>query len=110
MSKAAELIEGLTEDAEFDSDGGFSLDREKARQKMRQFQLSDPHRYVLLLVEVAAQLGATRIDFEIDSDDMIMRFDGRALSWEDLDELYTSLFVKHGTPGIVARRQLALAC
>ena len=61
MSKAAELIAGLQSDAEFDSDGGFSLDREKAREKMRQFQLADPHRYVLLLVEAAVLRGATTI-------------------------------------------------
>jgi hypothetical protein len=109
MSKAAELIAGLETDAAFDSDGAFSLDREKARQKMRQFQLADPHRYVLLLVEAAALRGASEIVFDIDSDDMHMRFDA-ALSWEDLDELYTSLFVDRSSVEIRARRELALAC
>ncbi|EDM78932.1 hypothetical protein PPSIR1_03648 [Plesiocystis pacifica SIR-1] len=109
MSKAAELIAGLQDDAEFDSAGGFSLDRDKARQKMRQFQLADPHRYVLLLVEAAVLAGATRIDFTIDSDDMRMHFDA-SLDWADLDELYTALFVDRSTYKIRARRELALAC
>lgn len=109
MSKAAELIAGLQADAEFDSAGGFSLDREKAREKMRQFQLADPHRYVLLLVECAVLRGASQIEFEIDADDMIMSFDA-ALEWEDLDELYTSLFIDRSGAGIRARRELALAC
>ena len=39
MSKAAELIADLQSTAKLDSEGGFTLDREKARQKMRQFQL-----------------------------------------------------------------------
>lgn len=109
MSKADELIAGLQTDAEFDSAGAFTLDREKARQKMRQFQLANPHRYVLLLVEAAVLRGATRIEFEIDTDDMHMRFDA-ALEWEDLDELYSSLFVDRSSVGIRARRELALAC
>lgn len=109
MSKAAQLIADLGAEAEFESAGGFSLDREKARQKMRQFQLADPHRYVLLLVEAAALRGAQNIQFEIDSDDMIMRFDA-PLTWADLDELYTSLFIDRSVAGVRARRQLALAC
>lgn len=109
MSKADELIAGLATDAQFDSDGSFSLDREKAREKMRQFQLADPHRYVLLLVEAAVLRGATTIVFDIDADDMQMRFDA-ALSWADLDELYGALFINRTTDEIRARRELALAC
>jgi hypothetical protein len=109
MSKADELIAGLATDAQFDSDGSFSLDRDKAREKMRQFQLSDPHRYVLLLVEAAVLRGATTIVFDIDSDDMQMRFNA-PLSWADLDELYGALFVNRSTDEIRARRELALAC
>jgi hypothetical protein len=109
MSKAVELIEGLEAQAQLDSAGAFSLDREKARQKMRQFQLADPHRYVLLLVEFATLRGAKRIEFEIDADDMRMRCDA-VLEFEDLDELYTSLFVDRSGEGIRARRELALAC
>lgn len=109
MSKADELIAGLVTDAQFDSDGSFSLDRDKAREKMRQFQLADPHRYVLLLVEAAVLRGATSIVFDIDTDDMHMRFDA-ALSWEDLDELYGALFINRTSDEIRARRELALAC
>lgn len=119
MSTAADLIAGLQAQAEYDSDGGFSLDRDKAREKMRQFQLADPHRYVVLLVECATLRGASKIEFEIDADDMHMRCDA-VLEWADLDELYTSLFLdldgRSGSPtpggsaGIRARRELALAC
>jgi hypothetical protein len=109
MSKAEELIAGLVTDGQFDSDGGFSLDRDKAREKMRQFQLADPHRYVLLLVEAAVLRGATTIVFDIDADDMHMRFDA-PLSWADLDELYGALFVNRTSDEIRARRELALAC
>ena len=109
MSKAEELIAGLETHAQFDSDGSFSLDRDKAREKMRQFQLADPHRYVLLLVEAAVLRGATTIVFDIDADDMQMRFDA-ALSWQDLDELYGALFINRTSDEIRARRELALAC
>jgi hypothetical protein len=109
MSTADALIAGLRNDAQFDSEGSFSLDRDRAREKMRQFQLADPHRYVLLLVEAAILRGASAIDFHIDADDMRMSFDA-ALEWEDLDELYASLFVDRSTVSIRARRELALAC
>lgn len=108
MSTADSLIAGLVGAAEFDSEGAFSLDRDKAREKMRQFQLANPHRYVLLLVEAAVLRGATSVVFDIDSDDMYMRFDA-ALSWTDLDELYAALFVDRSSVEIRSRRELALA-
>ncbi len=55
--------------------GRLSLDAEHAREKMRQFQLSDPFQYVLHLVRCASIAGATRIDFQIDADEVELRFD-----------------------------------
>ncbi|MFH2005993.1 MAG: hypothetical protein ABI333_05335 [bacterium] len=102
------FIRGLRTDGVEHSRGSFSLDREKAREKMRQFQLADPHEYVLELVQAAVLMGATRIRFDIDADDMWMRFDGRPFSQEDFDGLYGSLFAREHTPQNDARRELAL--
>jgi hypothetical protein len=102
------LIEQLRAGGALDGEGGFTLDREKARQKLRQFQLADPRSYVLLLVSAAVLRGATRIDFRIDADDVHLRFD-RSFDAADLDALYSSLFGAHDDPSLRPRQELALA-
>ena len=103
-----DLITDLRGQGVEDSLGRFTLDREKAREKMRQFQLAEPHFYVLELVQAAVCKGATRIRFDIDADDMRMRFDGRPFTLEDLEHLYSSLFARQLSAENDARRQLAL--
>ena len=99
----AELRAGGTAEGE----GGFSLDREKAREKLRQFQLADPHRYVLLFVQALVARGATSIRIEIDADDVRIEADGSPLGTGDFDELYSSMFsAVRARPGL---RELALA-
>jgi len=58
-----EFIVDLVRDGRVDSAGAFSLDTTVAREKLRHFLLVDPHRYVLLLVQLAHLQEATRIDF-----------------------------------------------
>lgn len=88
-------------------EGGFSLDREKAREKLRQFQLADPHRWVLLVVQALVARGATSIHVQIDADDVHVFGDGAPLSREDFDELYSSMWAtSEHRPGL---RELALA-
>jgi hypothetical protein len=82
-----DLIASLCADGRVDSHGGFSLDREKAREKLRTFQVAEPHRYVLHLVALAALRGATKVEFTIDSDDLWCRFDGAPLSTVDFEDL-----------------------
>jgi hypothetical protein len=102
------LIEQLRSGGVLDGEGGFTLDREKAREKLRQFQLADPRSYVLLLVSAAVMRGATRIDVRIDADDLHLRFD-RSFDAADLDALYTSLFGAHDDASLRPRQELALA-
>ncbi|MEM6296784.1 MAG: hypothetical protein AAGA54_36295, partial [Myxococcota bacterium] len=104
-----DILAALSEGAEVELQGGFSIDKEKARVKMRQFQLSDPRRYVLLLVQAANQQGATQIEFSIDADDMEVRFDGEGFSKDDLDDLFVSLFGDRGESNLRARQELAVA-
>ena len=72
--------------------GGFTIDPEKAREKLRHYQLAEPQRYVLLLVEAAFSSGAERLEFEIDSDDLHLRFGGEHFAYEQLENIYGSLF------------------
>jgi len=104
-----ELIGELRGEGVVDSEGRFTLDPAKAREKMRRFQLADPRRYVLELVQAAHLRGATRIDFRIDADDMRMRFDGRPFAADELSNLYASLFADgEESDDLRALRQLAL--
>lgn len=109
MATVERMIAALAEGGELTEEGGFTLDREQARKKMRKFQLDDPHRYVLCVVRAAKLLGATKVEFEVDSDDVIIRFGGDTLTREDLDELYGALFEDRTTDRIKARRELAIA-
>ncbi len=108
MSGVESLIAELASEGRVDSEGAFSLDRDKAREKMRQFQLADPVRYVLELVQAAVVKGATRIRFDIDADDMRMRFDGVPFTADDFEHVYGSLLSSAESPETEARRELAL--
>jgi hypothetical protein len=109
VAKVEQLVAKLRAEAEEQARGEFTLDREKAKVKMRQFQLADPHRYVLMLVQAAVLKKATHIRFEVDADELRCVFDGEPFDRRDLDELYTSLFVDRSNTGVRARQELAIA-
>lgn len=100
-----ELIEQLMVGGRQVAEGEFTLDKEMARQKMRRFQLADPHAYVLELVQAAVLRGASEIAFRIDSDDMHMRFDGPPYQADELSRAEAAMLESHGDPSL---RQLGL--
>lgn len=107
MADADALIASLRSAGETAASGVFTLDPVKAREKLREFQLADPHRYVLLLVQAFALRGATRVDIVVDTDDLRMSSDARPFTFEEITELYVLLFAEEGArPGL---RELALA-
>lgn len=89
----SELLEQLRGAGTLEARGRFTLDSEQAREKLRQFQLADPHRYVLLLVEAMVLAGASKLEFAIDADDVRLRCFCRPFTHEQLVDLYGSLFV-----------------
>lgn len=90
----SELLTKLREAGKLEARGRFTLDSDKAREKLRQYQLADPHRYVLLLVEAMVLAGAHKLEFEIDADDVRLRCICRPFSYEQLGDLYASIFVE----------------
>lgn len=104
-----DILAQLVAEGEVESAGGFSIDKEKARDKMRQFQLSDPRQYVLMLVQAAVHQGATHIEFQIDADDMEVWFDGQGFSKSDLDDLFVSMFGDRAESNLRSRQELAIA-
>ncbi len=102
------LIADLRGDGRLDSEGAFSMDRYKAREKMRQYQLAEPGLYVLLLVQAAIRKGATRIDFHLDTDDMRMAFDGAPFTVDDFDGIYNAMFQREASESARALADLAM--
>jgi hypothetical protein len=105
---ADELIARLAAEGELDSAGSFTLDPAAALEKLREFQLRDPTRFVLSWVRAATLLGASRIDIEIDADDVWMRFDGEVLRTADFEALWTTIVGRRGSARVRACRELAL--
>ncbi len=88
-------------------EGRFRLDWQKALDKIKRFQLADPHRYVLELVPAAIASGASAIGVTTDADDVHFSFDGQPYSEEELTRLFDYLFAQDVS--LVRVRQLALA-
>lgn len=105
---ADDLIAALCAGGRVDSHGGFTLDREKAREKLRTFQVAEPHRYVQNLVALAVLRGAPAIAITCDSDDLWARFAGEPLTAQDFEDLYSSAVAAAAGPAERARQQLAV--
>jgi len=108
MTRAIDILEEYKSEGEFDSMGHFTLDKKKAREKMKKYQLIYPHYYVLELIQAAVASGAKKIDVYVDADDCIITFDGKLYSRENLDNLYSSLFVSQSDLSFERYRELAI--
>ncbi len=102
----AAVIDDSRAGAESVERGHFRLDWERALDKIKRFQLTDAHRYVLELVQAAVASGATRIDVTTDSDDVILDFDGPPYSEPELTRLFDYLFAQQLE--LVRLKELAL--
>lgn len=89
--------------------GQFTIDRQRAREKLSRYQLSDPYAYVLEIVQSAILRGATELTFRFDADDMRVQFDGERYTEEELSNLELAVLEKATTREERARRQLAVA-
>lgn len=108
MAQLLNLLEELRSEAEFDSHGRFSLDKQKAREKMKKYQLIDPHYYILELVQAAVASGTDKIDVYLDADDCIVTFGGENYTRDDLENIYSSLFVSQKDMSLERFRELAI--
>ncbi len=88
--------------------GQFVLDRQRALEKLREFQLPSPYYYALEFVKAANLLGATRIDFSLSVDTVEVDFDGEEFTPEELQELYSAAFTHRRDQRQDALRHLAI--
>lgn len=86
----------------------FTIDRGLAREKLARFRLSEPHQYVTELLQAAVASGATRVDVDLDADDVWIRFDGRGFTRQDFELLYEPSDAEDDPAVAVARKQLGL--
>lgn len=106
MADGDALIDGLRAPGQVTARGHFTLDAEKAREKMRMFQLADPHRYVLLVLQALVARGALKIGVDIDTDDLRIESDARPFAHDELVDLHNVLLGEAvPAPGL---RELAL--
>jgi hypothetical protein len=87
------LIASLEAEAEIVDHGEFTIDQAKARDKLRDYQLVDPHAWVLLVVELAALLGARAVYFDYTQPERTqIHFRSGGLAREQLAEPLTGVF------------------
>lgn len=112
MSSVDELVGALAREGQQLSQGEFVLDRDKAREKMSKFQLSDPYHYVLELVQAAHLLNAQAIRFDIDADELELILEGEALnslSAQQLEQVYSAAFMRQQDSQRQALRHFGIA-
>ncbi len=102
-----DLLEDLRQDGQVDSTGRFTLDAAKAREKMKRYQLPDPHQYVLQVVQSAVAGGATVLDVLVDADDCWINYDATPPTSADLQGLFNHLFGSGRDPEERSLRALA---
>lgn len=88
------------------SEGSFSLNAAKAAQKLQRYQLSTPQNFVVHLIGGAIAGGATRVEVYVDSDDIVVDFDGEPLVERDVAGVLDSMFNPHAEPRL---REFAVA-
>ena len=88
---ASQLIAGLAGEGDFVADKRFSLDPHKAREKLRSYQLEDPHAYVLLVVEAAYLAGDRSVDFSCGQTTQAS-FEGLSLTRSELENVFNAVF------------------
>lgn len=74
-----------------DSSGVFTISTERAQEKLSQFALPHPRLYVLNLVASAVSGGARGIELTFRPGHTVMRYDGKALSLQELSGLWNLL-------------------
>lgn len=91
-----------------ESAGSFTVDVRKARDKLKRFQLTDPHEYACHFVAAAVARKVTRVDITIDADDLIMTAAEPVFSRDELEGVFTSLLSSERDQQNLALRELAI--
>lgn len=99
-------LAGLRLEGSRHSEGEFSLEAGRAREKLQAFALEKQEDILVHLLAGTVALGASKVSVRLDADDLELEFDGAELSAADLQSLFTHLLIGEGFDW---RRHLALA-
>lgn len=90
-------------------DGGeFRLDEQRAREKLRNYQLPTPHYYVLEFVKAAHLMEATAFEATIGRREVEVHIDAEPPTWPELKDLYAAALGSRDEDRSRALRRLAL--
>ena len=94
MSQLDALLARSKQPGQFVERKAFSLAREKAVEKMREFSLRHPEQYVLELIQAAVFAEATWIAVDVTDHSILLGYiGGKQLVRDELDQLFDYLFV-----------------
>ena len=110
MSAIDSLIGALRDQAALAERGYFTLDGAEAREKLRSYQLGDPHRWIVFVLRAAILRGATAIAVRCERARVRVSFDGEPFTAEELARLWSATFTASGAAQERALGELALAC
>src|SRR5690606_35611974 len=65
MSKIEDLLNDYRDDGTEDSSGAFTIDFQKAREKLAKFQLRDPHEFILKFIQAGNRAGGESGEIDI---------------------------------------------
>ena len=88
----ADYLKDLVAEGEKDSSGQFSLDFEKAREKLSKNLFAHPSNYLLKMVQFACAQGAAPIQVQTRRHDLQISFEGKPFSEDDLENLRKQLY------------------
>lgn len=86
-----DLLHQLREEGQVDSSGSFTLETQKALEKLKNFRFAQPKFYVLKLVQAACAGGAGKIEVRGNSSGVTVEYDGRIPTVTEMEGLLTYL-------------------
>lgn len=89
--KIAAFLSTLRTEGEAQQSGQFSVEASRARQKLADFQLQNRQEFVLYFIAGAIAGGCSDVRVYVDSDDIIVQFQGSAIGQLELEQLFSQL-------------------
>lgn len=108
MSSIDEVISRSRQGSAMGEHKTFSIARNRAIEKMRNFALADPHFFALELIQGSVANGATYIDIASEDKFFALSYIGGGFQEDDLSQLFDFLFASKADMSQSAMRQMAL--
>ncbi len=102
------FLEQARVDGQVESTGEFSLDAERAKRLMGQFQMADPAQYLLKIAQAALCARANQLSFVLDQDETEIRFEGHEVELFDTYQVMAAMSEATNIPKESALAHLAV--